>query len=67
MATSITLENVDAGYGSVRVLWLGEGCHLNRDTASTIESADLSDLELERFDGSGQMPYRPHISGFAIR
>ncbi len=47
--------------------WLGEGCHLNRDTASTIENAGFSDIELDRFDGSGQMPYRPHISGFAIR
>ena len=47
--------------------WLGEGCHLNRDTASAIEKAGFGDLALERFDGSGQMPYRPHISGFAIR
>jgi len=47
--------------------WLGEGCHLNRDTGGTIESAGFSSLELERFEGSGQMPYRPHISGFAIR
>ena len=46
--------------------WLGEGCHLNRDTAHTIQSAGFRDLELERFDGSGQTPYRPHISGFAI-
>jgi len=47
--------------------WLGEGCHLNRDTASTIERAGFSDLALDRFHGSGQMPYRPHISGYAIR
>jgi ubiquinone/menaquinone biosynthesis C-methylase UbiE len=47
--------------------WLGEGCHLTRDTASTIERAGFSDLVLERFDGPSQMPYRPHISGFAIR
>lgn len=47
--------------------WLGEGCHLNRDTASTIEDAGFSELELERFDGSGRTPYQPHISGFAIR
>ena len=46
--------------------WLGEGCHLNRDTASTIESAGFSELELERFNGHDRMPYRPHISGFAI-
>jgi hypothetical protein len=47
--------------------WLGEGCHLNRDTARTIERARFADLELERFDGSGNTPYRPHISGYAIR
>jgi ubiquinone/menaquinone biosynthesis C-methylase UbiE len=47
--------------------WLGEGCHLNRDTARTIEDAGFSELELERFDGSGRTPYQPHISGFAIR
>ena len=47
--------------------WLGEGCHLNRDTASTIENAGFSDLQLERFAGSGRTPYQPHISGFAIR
>jgi SAM-dependent methyltransferase len=47
--------------------WLGEGCHLNRDTARTIERAGFADLELERFDGSGNTPYRPHISGYAIR
>jgi ubiquinone/menaquinone biosynthesis C-methylase UbiE len=47
--------------------WLGEGCHLNRDTARTIEDAGFSELRLERFDGSGSTPYKPHISGFAIR
>mgnify|MGYP001812687207 FL=1 len=47
--------------------WLGEGCNLDRDTASTIENAGFSELELERFDGSGRTPYQPHISGFAIR
>lgn len=47
--------------------WLGEGCHLNRDTATTIEEAGFADLRLERFDGSGHTPYRPHISGVATR
>lgn len=47
--------------------WLGEGCHLNRDTASTIEDAGFRELEFERFNGSGNTPYRPHISGFALR
>lgn len=47
--------------------WLGEGCHLNRDTARTIESAGFTHLDLERFDGSGRTPFQPHISGFAIR
>jgi ubiquinone/menaquinone biosynthesis C-methylase UbiE len=47
--------------------WLGEGCHLNRDTARTIEDAGFSELRLERFDGSGRTPYKPHISGYAIR
>ena len=47
--------------------WLGEGCHLNRDTASAIEAAGFSDLRLERFDGPRRTPFQPHISGFAIR
>ena len=47
--------------------WLGEGCHLNRDTARTIEDAGFADLDLDRFDGSGNTPFRPHISGYAIR
>ncbi len=47
--------------------WLGEGCHLNRDTASTIESAGFSQLHLERFDGPRRTPFQPHISGVAIR
>ncbi len=47
--------------------WLGEGCHLNRDTAAAIETAGFERVELERFDGTGRTPFRPHISGFAIR
>ncbi len=47
--------------------WLGEGCHLNRDTATSIEGAGFSRVELERFDGTGHVPYKPHISGYAIR
>ena len=47
--------------------WLGEGCHLNRDTASAIEAAGFSDLRMERFDGPRRTPFQPHISGFAIR
>jgi len=47
--------------------WIGEGCHLNRDTASTIEKAGFGRLHLERFEGSGNTPFRPHISGYAIR
>jgi ubiquinone/menaquinone biosynthesis C-methylase UbiE len=47
--------------------WLGEGCHLNRDTASAIEAAGFSDLHLEEFDGPRRTPFQPHISGFATR
>jgi ubiquinone/menaquinone biosynthesis C-methylase UbiE len=47
--------------------WLGEGCHLNRDTASSIVGAGFSRVELERFDGTGHVPYKPHISGYALR
>jgi ubiquinone/menaquinone biosynthesis C-methylase UbiE len=47
--------------------WLGEGCHLNRDTAATIKDAGFGQLDLERFDGPKRTPFQPHISGFAIR
>ncbi len=48
--------------------WLGEGCNLTRDTAATLEKADFSSLELERFDsGMTWAPYSPHIAGVAVR
>ena len=48
--------------------WLGEGCNLTRDTAATLENADFSSLELERFDsGMTWAPYSPHIAGVAVR
>jgi ubiquinone/menaquinone biosynthesis C-methylase UbiE len=48
--------------------WLGEGCNLTRDTASTLQNAGFSSLELERFDsGMTWAPYSPHIAGVAIR
>ena len=47
--------------------WLGEGCNLNRDTASTLGRAGFRELELERFDGPQSTPFQPHISGVAIR
>jgi ubiquinone/menaquinone biosynthesis C-methylase UbiE len=48
--------------------WLGEGCNLTRDTASTLENAGFSSLELERFDSNpAWAPYAPHIAGVAIR
>jgi ubiquinone/menaquinone biosynthesis C-methylase UbiE len=48
--------------------WLGEGCHLTRDTARTLETAGFASLELERFDSEvSWAPWAPHIAGFAIR
>ncbi|MEJ2482541.1 MAG: class I SAM-dependent methyltransferase [Gemmatimonadota bacterium] len=48
--------------------WLGEGCHLTRDTARTLENAGFASLELERFDSKwAWAPGAPHIAGFAIR
>jgi len=48
--------------------WLGEGCNLTRDTASTLQNAGFSSLELERFDsGLTWAPYSPHIAGVAVR
>ncbi|MDT8436501.1 MAG: class I SAM-dependent methyltransferase [Gemmatimonadota bacterium] len=48
--------------------WLGEGCHLDRDTASTLGAAGFTSLELERFRAwSGRAPFAPHIAGVAVR
>jgi ubiquinone/menaquinone biosynthesis C-methylase UbiE len=48
--------------------WLGEGCHLSRDTAQTLQEAGFSSLQIERFDSvPGWAPYRPHIAGLAVR
>lgn len=47
--------------------WIGEGCQLDRDTARTIESAGFTRVDIERFNGSGRTPVRPHIAGCAVR
>ncbi len=48
--------------------FLGDGCHCNRDTASTIEAAPFEQLQIER----AQMPkappiVRPLVHGAAVR
>jgi len=48
--------------------WLGEGCDLTRDTATTLEQAGFSSLDLQRFEsGMTWAPYSPHIAGVAVR
>jgi SAM-dependent methyltransferase len=48
--------------------WLGEGCHLTRDTAETLEAAGFASLEIERFvSGVPWAPFAPHVSGVAVR
>lgn len=48
--------------------WLGEGCHLTRDTARTVAAAGFSSLEIERFEsGLPWAPYAPHVAGVAVR
>ncbi|MFO7589217.1 MAG: class I SAM-dependent methyltransferase [Gemmatimonadota bacterium] len=48
--------------------WLGEGCHLTRDTAATLEAAGFASLEIERFEsGFPWAPFAPHVAGVATR
>lgn len=48
--------------------WLGEGCHLNRDTERTLEGAGFTTLEVERFESALRWaPFAPHIAGVAVR
>lgn len=48
--------------------WLGEGCHLTRDTAATLAAAGFASLALERFEsGFPWAPYAPHVAGTAVR
>lgn len=47
--------------------WLFDGCHVDRDTAATLEAAGFSSLELERFRLALPSPVRPHIVGVAVR
>jgi ubiquinone/menaquinone biosynthesis C-methylase UbiE len=47
---------------------IADGCHLNRDTATAIESAGFEFAELERFEmPAGARVIRPAIQGTALR
>lgn len=48
--------------------WFGEGCHLTRDTAETVEAAGFASVEIERFvSGLPWAPFAPHVAGVAVR
>ncbi|AOP33208.1 hypothetical protein A0128_04675 [Leptospira tipperaryensis] len=49
-------------------LWFFEGCHLNRDTYHTLQSANFSSLKIEKHSLSTIfLPIRPHVYGIAIK
>lgn len=52
----------------VRPIWkaFSDGCHLDRETWTTIEKAGFSRVELDHFRVSPAL-YAPHISGFAVK
>ncbi|MCC6616687.1 MAG: class I SAM-dependent methyltransferase [Anaerolineae bacterium] len=46
--------------------FVGDGCHLSRDTGAVIESAGFSHVAIERFS----LPYfvaAPHVAGIAVK
>ncbi len=48
--------------------WLGEGCHLTRDTETTLRRAGFSHLDVEQFASAWSWaPWAPHIAGVATR
>lgn len=48
--------------------WLGEGCDLTRDTATILDQAGFSSLDIQQFESATSWaPYAPHIAGVAVR
>lgn len=48
--------------------WLGEGCHLNRDTERSLQQAGFTALQVEHFESALRWaPFSPHIAGVAVR
>ncbi|WP_103665569.1 class I SAM-dependent methyltransferase [Gracilimonas amylolytica] len=48
--------------------WFFDGCHVNRDTASSIDKVPFSKIDLEEFKSKTVfLPIIPHISGTAIK
>ncbi|MBM9499066.1 class I SAM-dependent methyltransferase [Leptospira sp. 201903071] len=49
-------------------LWFFEGCHLNRDTDRLLQSANFSNLKIEKNSiPTIFLPIRPHVYGIAIK
>ena len=54
--------------GLVQPVWgfVGDGCHVNRDTAAVIERAGFARVEIEAFAAPIQIA-APHIAGVAVK
>lgn len=46
--------------------WFGDGCHPDRETWATIESAGFREVQIEYFQ-LPEGPVAPHIAGYAIK
>ncbi len=72
----VFIEHVGSGPGPIRAVqrllrrpwrYVFDGCHLDRDTASSIAAAGFADVRIEPFRfGGAFVPVWPQISGVAV-
>lgn len=46
--------------------WIGDGCHLTRDTGAAIETAGFARVNLRAFEADYPGIVKPHITGVAV-